>query len=295
MSINGIGDQANMFVQKNNEMETQRGQEGRREAFQRDPKGRHQGNNWGAGSDQGPKGGFGQQQGGASAGAAMSARQEKLSELMGDPFAPVQGAAGAAGLMAGEMADSRGTILPGGALVLAERPALSPEVDPLRAAEVGATLTGQPVAATNAAAAPVAAAPVEAGRGADAAQRAEALMTQLQPHIDRALAGPRSSGQAISVALPLDAAAYGMEGVRITLSGVGAAAMIEVSLQGVQAAQIQGLGAAAQALADRLQAKFPKRACRIVEGGEAPKQEAASGQAALSALFGGPQTVGDDR
>lgn len=127
----------------------------------------------------------------------------------------------------------------------------------------------------------------------DLAAKVDHIMNNIIQKVDQMTLAPKPGQGPISIAVPLDAAKHGLDGVELTMMGTGATAKIEVTLLN-PAAQNVNLAAMAQQLADRLHTHFPKRAISIVEA-EAVSEVAETGQSELAALFSMPRDRDENR
>ena len=127
----------------------------------------------------------------------------------------------------------------------------------------------------------------------DLAAKVDHIMNNIIQKVDQMTLAPKPGQGPMSIAVPLDAAKHGFDGVELTMMGTGVTAKIEVTLLN-PAAQNVNLAAVAQQLADRLHLQFPKRAISIVEA-ETTTGVAVSGQSELAALFGTPRDRDENR
>ena len=171
--------------------------------------------------------------------------------------------------------------------VLAER-APKPEVPAEMLLLQGASAPTS--APASSAAAPMA---TTAALSPDLAAKVEHIMNNIIQKVDQMTLAPKPGQGPMSIAVPLDPAKHGFDGVELTMMGTGATAKIEVTLLN-PAAQNVNLAAVAQQLADRLHLQFPKRAISIVEA-EAVTEVAETGQSELAALFGTPRNRDENR
>ncbi|MEM6678658.1 MAG: hypothetical protein AAF675_12385 [Pseudomonadota bacterium] len=219
--------------------------------------------------------------------AAMAARSSSLADLMAQQQTGMPGGAVGEGDMFAALSAQ-------GRMVLAERAPRDGSEQNAPPPIQGMMAIGLPGAVP-----PGGVAPVDTPQplGPMLAAKIEALTGLMAPKITSLADGMAMNlGKGgVAITLPVDPATHGLSGLTVTQHGTGATARIEVVLTGASGELGASLAAAAQALADRLQTRFPNRAITIIAEDAAPEvAEAATSQSALSALFAGQSARRDD-